>query len=208
MFLFVDELNSKLHLSLVRNFLINFLDFSVNKNYVQIIFTTHHSWTLSNNLLRRDEVSLGGFYDGLTLEDALSGMQSFRNENLVKLLFKLGYIENYASGLSRIYSEYSNEELKPSIESSMVMLKLTLPNINYLAFKKSDDTINEQLKSVIDIIATHPGIKRKDIAIILNKSVATISRYVKELVNQGLVIKEGSNKTGGYVIISQKNQEQ
>ena len=51
-------------------------------------------------------------------------MQSFRNENLVKLLFKLGYIENYASGLARIYSEYANEELKPSIESSMVMLKL------------------------------------------------------------------------------------
>lgn len=53
------------------------------------------------------------------------------------------------------------------------MLKLTLPNINYLAFKKTDDmindmindtindTINEPLKSVIDIIATHPGIKRK-----------------------------------------------
>ena len=160
---------------------------------------------------RCEMISPGGFYDGLTLEDALSGMQSFRNENLVKLLFKLGYIENYASGLSRIYSEYSNEELKPSIESSMVMLKLTLPNINYLAFKKSNDTINdtinEQLKSVIDIIATHPGIKRKDIAIIWDKSVATISRYVKELVNQGLVIKEGSNKTGGYVIISQKNQE-
>ena len=59
------------------------------------------------------------------------------------------------------------------------MLKLKLSNINYLAFKKSDDTINdmindtindtinEQFKSTIDIIATHPGIKRKDIAIVL-----------------------------------------
>ena len=89
----------------------------------------------------------------------------------------------------------------------MVMLKLILPNVNYLAFKKSNDTINNQLKSVMDIIATHPGIKRKDIAIILNKSVTTVSRYLKELTAQGLVIKEGSNKTGGYVIIFQKNQE-
>lgn len=88
------------------------------------------------------------------------------NKNLIKFLFKLRYIENYASGLSRIYSEYANEELKPSIESSMVMLKHMLPNVNYLAFKKSDDTINEQLKSVIDIIATHSEIKRKDIAVI------------------------------------------
>lgn len=85
----------------------------------------------------------------------------------------------------------------------MVMLKLILPNINYLAFRKSNDTINgtindtinNQLKSVMDIIATHFGIKRKDIVIILNKSVSTVSRYVKELTAQGLVIKEGSNKT-------------
>ena len=89
----------------------------------------------------------------------------------------------------------------------MVMLKLILPNINYLAFRKSNNTINNQLKSVMDIIAIHPWIKRKDKAIILNKSVTTVSRYVKELTAQGLVIKERSNKTGGYVIIFQKNQE-
>lgn len=81
----------------------------------------------------------------------------------------------------------------------MVMLKLILPNINYLAFRKSNDTINDtinnQLKSVMDIIATHPEIKRKDIVIILNKSVTTVSRYLKELTAQWLVIKEGSNKT-------------
>lgn len=39
------------------------------------------------------------FFDGLTLEDALNGLQSFINENLVKLLYKLEYVENYASGL-------------------------------------------------------------------------------------------------------------
>ena len=53
---FVDELNSRLHPLLVRNFLIIFLDPSINKKHAQIIFTTHDSWTLSNNLLRRDEV--------------------------------------------------------------------------------------------------------------------------------------------------------
>lgn len=76
----------------------------------------------------------------------------------------------------------------------MAMLKLILPNIDYLAFKKSNDTINNQLKSVMDIIATHPGVKRKDIAIILNKSVTTVSRYLKELTAQGLVFKEDQIK--------------
>lgn len=96
---------------------------------------------------------------------------------------------------------------KISIPQIAEMLKLILPNINSSAFRKSNDTINNKLKSVMDIIVTHPGIKRKDIVIILNKSVTTVSRYVKKLTAQGLVIKEGPNKTGGYVIISQKNQE-
>lgn len=54
--LFVDELNSRLHPLLMRNFLINFLNPSINKKCAQIIFTSHDSWTLSNNLLRRDEI--------------------------------------------------------------------------------------------------------------------------------------------------------
>lgn len=54
--LFVDELNSRLHPLLFRNFLISFLNPKINKNHAQIIFTTHDSWTLSNNLLRRDEI--------------------------------------------------------------------------------------------------------------------------------------------------------
>lgn len=54
--LFVDELNSRLHPLLVRNFLINFINPSINKNHAQIIFTTHDPWMLSSGLLRRDEI--------------------------------------------------------------------------------------------------------------------------------------------------------
>ncbi|WP_293727929.1 ATP/GTP-binding protein [uncultured Phascolarctobacterium sp.] len=54
--LFVDELNARLHPLLVRNFIITFLNPEINKNHAQLIFTTHDSWQLSNNLLRRDEI--------------------------------------------------------------------------------------------------------------------------------------------------------
>ena len=66
---------------------------------------------------RCEILSPGGFYGGLTLEKALEGYQCFRNENLVKLLFKLGYIENYASGLSRIFDIYKDEEKKPIVDT-------------------------------------------------------------------------------------------
>lgn len=54
--LFVDELNSRLHPLLVRNFLLSFLNPEINTNHAQIIFTTHDTWQLSNHLLRRDEI--------------------------------------------------------------------------------------------------------------------------------------------------------
>ena len=33
-----------------------FLNPEINKNYAQLIFTTHDTWQLSNQLLRRDEI--------------------------------------------------------------------------------------------------------------------------------------------------------
>lgn len=54
--LFVDELNARLHPLLVRGFLITFLNPKTNPNHAQLVFTTHDSWQLSNNLLRRDEI--------------------------------------------------------------------------------------------------------------------------------------------------------
>jgi len=53
---FIDELNARLHPLLVRNFLLTFLNPNINKNHAQLIFTTHDTWQLSNQLLRRDEI--------------------------------------------------------------------------------------------------------------------------------------------------------
>jgi len=53
---FIDELNARLHPLLVRNFLLTFLNPEINTNHAQLIFTTHDTWQLSNQLLRRDEV--------------------------------------------------------------------------------------------------------------------------------------------------------
>ncbi len=53
---FVDELNARLHPLLVRNFLLMFLNPELNKNHAQLVFTTHDTWQLSNQLLRRDEI--------------------------------------------------------------------------------------------------------------------------------------------------------
>ena len=41
---------------LVRNFILAFLNPEINVNHAQLVFTTHDTWQLSNQLLRRDEI--------------------------------------------------------------------------------------------------------------------------------------------------------
>ena len=53
---FIDELNARLHPLLVRNFVLTFLNPEINTNHAQLVFTTHDTWQLSNQLLRRDEI--------------------------------------------------------------------------------------------------------------------------------------------------------
>lgn len=49
-------MNARLHPLLVRNFLLTFLNPEININHDQLVFTTHDTWQLSNQLLRRDEI--------------------------------------------------------------------------------------------------------------------------------------------------------
>lgn len=53
---FVDELNARLHPLLVRNVILTFSNPEINVNHAQLVFTTHDTWQLSNQLLRRDEI--------------------------------------------------------------------------------------------------------------------------------------------------------
>ena len=50
---------------------------------------------------------------------------------IVNLLHKLGYIENYSSGLDRIFKEYKGNSEQPIIQTSLNMFKIIFPNLNY-----------------------------------------------------------------------------
>ena len=149
----------------------------------------HRDFSRSSNIKieffddRCEMISPGGFYDGLTLEKALNGEQSFRNEKLVQLLFKLDYIENYASGLSRIFKEYKKEGLEPIIHTSSTAFKVTFPNKNYEALYLNPKKHLEDNKSITSF--THIKSEKTDISQIdLNKRNSNIYRIIKQ--NPGL----------------------
>ena len=94
--LFIDELNARLHPLLVRSIIITFLNPEINKNNAQLVFTTHDSWQLSNNLLRRDEI-------WFTENDAngvstLYSLADFVDEDGTKIRKDESYEKNYLLG--------------------------------------------------------------------------------------------------------------
>ena len=94
--LFVDELNARLHPLLVRAFIITFLNPEINTKNAQLIFTSHDSWQLNGNILRRDEIwfaekDLNGISNLYSLAD-------FVDEDGVKIRKDENYEKNYLLG--------------------------------------------------------------------------------------------------------------
>ena len=94
--LFVDELNARLHPLLVRSFLIPFLNPEINSKHAQLVFTTHDSWQLSNNLLRRDEIWFTEKDDSGV--SALYSLADFVDEDGIKIRKDESYEKNYLLG--------------------------------------------------------------------------------------------------------------
>lgn len=94
--LFVDELSGRLHTLLIRNILLLFLNPELNKNHAQLIFTSHDTFTLSNELLRRDEIWFTDKDDnGLS---RLYSLADFIDDDGSKIRKDESYYKNYLLG--------------------------------------------------------------------------------------------------------------
>ena len=176
---------------------------------------------------RCEIISPGGFYGGLTLKEALCGLQSFRNKYLVQLLHKLGYIENYSSGLDRIFKEYKEDIMKPIIETTLIMFKITFPNLNYnmeinniyvadkLEIERNvANNVADKLEiegnvannvadksdeeKILLSILNNNKISRKELARMIGKSTKTVERIIKD---SNRIRRVGSTKSGYWIII-------
>ncbi len=94
--LFIDELNARLHPLLVRTFIITFLNPDTNPNHAQLIFTSHDSWQLNSNILRRDEVWF--VEKAETGVSMLYSLADFVDEDGSKIRKDENYEKNYLLG--------------------------------------------------------------------------------------------------------------
>ena len=75
----------------------------------------------------RVEVSSPGSLYRTTIEEVLKGKQSFRNPNLIYVLSKFNYIENYATGIKRTNAAYETSKEKPIYDVTENFLRQFCP---------------------------------------------------------------------------------
>ena len=146
-----------------------------------------------------------------TLEEVLAGQQSFRNPGVVRILYMLGFIENYGSGLPRIINAYDKSTSKAELFNMEHCFIVNLPNLNPIdttgfGFESQNDTQNDTQKiTIVDLIKNeirkNPSITREELAVKLSKSKATITRAIK---NSGEIKFVGSSKAGHWEIVERE----
>lgn len=135
---------------------------------------------------RIEIVSPGGLPAGLSSDEYLNGQLSLlRNPILANVLFRLGYIEMFGTGIARINIIYRNSFTKPSFLIRHASIQVTLPLISDLtAFNEREVRILQAMQEGVEYTRA-----QLEDAAGLSKHEAL--RTLAPLIQQGVIVKQG-----------------
>ena len=152
----------------------------------------------------------GGLPDGLTLENIKQGMVAKRNKITVEILDKIDAIENYASGVRRIFKDYIGFDKQPEYSISDNGIIVTLYNMNYNEAQNDGINVgqnvgqkfnvNDRKNIILKIIKETENLDTTDIARKLNVTKRTIERDLAALRKDNKIEYIGSSKNGKWII--------
>ena len=144
---------------------------------------------------RIEIISPGGLPVGITEEEYLSGKLSvLRNRNLANVFYRLGFVEIFGTGITRIKQLYEESLKQPDFEVSENTIKIVLPvfekNLNLTEDERKVYKIlsKTMLKSISEITPYVPFGKSKT------------TQLLKEMEKKGIVKIEGRGRGTKYVI--------
>lgn len=168
----------------------------------------HRDYAFSGSIIinvyddRIEFVSLGGIMPGLRVEDLFLGVSQARNDKLSKVFYRLRHVEAYGIGLKRIMQYYDDFEIKPSIEATTGAFMLTLPNMNYARPLRSKKKLKSQHKAVLDYLQDNDFITNQIVQDILSVKQTRAYTIIREMMNDGLITKRGSDKDDSEYILT------
>ena len=152
--------------------------------------------------------SPGSLPNGLTVDDIKAGMTAKRNQIIVNAFDKVDLIENYASGVRRIFKAYEGFDKIPEYNVSENKVIVTLYNRNYIEDVPKDVPkdalnklkLNERRLMIVELIKKNPKYTIKEMSTLLNVSDKTIKRDIDALKKGGRIYREGSLSDGSWIV--------
>ena len=144
---------------------------------------------------RIEVVSPGGLPSGITAEEYLSGKLSvLRNRNLANVFYRLGFVEIFGTGITRIKQLYEESLAKPDFEVSENSIKIVLPLFENNLNLTEDETMiykilsRTMLKPISEIAPYVPFGKSKT------------TQLLKAMGQKGILTVEGKGRGTKYII--------
>ena len=140
-------------------------------------------------------VSPGGLPSGITEDEYLSGKLSvLRNRNLANVFYRLGFVEIFGTGITRIKQIYSEASVKPSFEVSENAIQIVLP-----VYEESTN-LTEDEKIVYKLLSKNMLKSMSEIAPYISFGKSKTTKILKDMEQKGVIAIEGKGKGTKYRI--------
>ena len=161
----------------------------------------HRAWDIASQIRvlmfddRIEVISPGGLPSRITEEEYLSGNLSvLRNRNLANVFYRLGFVEIFGTGITRIKHLYEEGLIKPDFEVSENTIKIVLP-----VFEKNLNlTENEQ--TVYKFLSKTMLKPISEIAPYVPFGRSKTTQLLKGMEQKGIVVVEGKGRGTKYIL--------
>lgn len=142
--------------------------------------------------------SCGGLVTDLSEEDFFKCRSMPRNRELMRVFRDMELVEQIGSGMSRILKAYDRSVFELSPSFTIVTFPFAEAFISQ--YGMINGKISGKINSILDILKYNSSATIPDLIEVTGKSQRTISRELKEYQEAGLLRREGSRKTGHWVV--------
>ena len=161
----------------------------------------HRVWDVDSQIRvsmfddRTEVVSPGGLPSGITEDEYLSGKLSvLRNRNLANVFYRLGFVEIFGTGITRIKQIYSEASVKPSFEVSENAIQIVLP------IYEENANLTEDEKVVYKLLSKNMLKSMSEIAPYISFGKSKTTKLLKDMEQKGVIAIEGKGKGTKYRI--------
>ena len=161
----------------------------------------HRVWDVDSQIRvsmfddRTEVVSPGGLPSGITEDEYLSGKLSvLRNINLANVFYRLGFVEIFGTGITRIKQIYSEASVKPSFEVSENAIQIVLP------IYEENANLTEDEKVVYKLLSRNMLKSMSEIAPYISFGKSKTTKLLKDMEQKGVIAIEGKGKGTKYRI--------